>query len=100
MLFRIHNGRKVWIDIIRNHQQLEEKNRLYICDLHFKPDDVQKHRKKTVLRKEAVPSLKYVLVFTNWHENVFRPLFRRNSVNHLFSKLIVSKFQTKAIIRK
>lgn len=62
--FRIHDGRKDWINIIRRHQSINESGRLlFICDLHFNPSDIQKHRTKTVLQKNAVPNIGYEFIF-------------------------------------
>lgn len=59
-MHRINDGRKEWIAIIKRHQALNGRYKIYICDLHFKQSDVQKFAKKCVLRKGSVPNLRYI----------------------------------------
>lgn len=51
---------KEWIAEIKRYQSLNENGDLYVCDLHFNPNDITKNTKKTILRKNAVPSIPYV----------------------------------------
>lgn len=58
--FRITVARKEWINIIKQHQSINENHKLYICDLHFNPEDIKVKNSKTSLLKNAVPHIKYV----------------------------------------
>lgn len=56
-LSRINGSRSEWICLIKNQQTLDEDRKLYICDLHFALNDMQKSNKKWLLKKNAVPNL-------------------------------------------
>lgn len=53
MSFRINSSREHWIDKIKVQQVLNDSVRLFVCDLHFAPTDIQRHKTKTVLKKNA-----------------------------------------------
>lgn len=63
--FRINNGRKEWINVIKMHQPLNEIDGLYVCDLHFDPENIQKHKTKVTLRRNARLNIGYVLNYFN-----------------------------------
>lgn len=46
---------------------------LYICDLHFNPGDITKHKTKIVLKKDAFPKLGYKFIFHR-DEKTFMPI--------------------------
>lgn len=56
--FRINDAKNEWKNIIRQHQELNKTGKLYICDLHFNEEDIQRHKTKTTLRKNAIPQFK------------------------------------------
>lgn len=49
------------MSIIRNYQTLDSNHRLYICDLHFDPNNLQRKNGKFILQKSAEPAFLYVL---------------------------------------
>lgn len=56
-----------WINVITNYQIIPQNQRLFICDLHFDVNDIKLHAKKTVLRKNAVPAIKYDIYAQYYH---------------------------------
>lgn len=70
--YTVNDGRKSWIDIIKNHQPINENIQLYVCDLHFNPSDIRMGRTKSTLRRGAVPNIKYVPRFTVDSEDYIR----------------------------
>lgn len=49
-----------WLDVIRAYQPVEVGKALYICDLHFRPNDLLKNGKYLRPKKQILPHLKYV----------------------------------------
>lgn len=51
------------MNLIENHQELDETHKLYLCELHFKPADIKRFSTKTVLQKDAIPILYVKKIF-------------------------------------
>lgn len=98
--FRIHDGRKEWLNLIRQNQSIDENGRLlYICDLHFNPSDIRKYTTKTVLQKNAAPNIGYELIFYRIIKAIdsFSFLFFFNSIS--FMDISVYKSQMKTVVQ-
>lgn len=45
--------------MIQNHQQIEEKKKNYICDLHFCPNDLIRNGDNLRPKKNVIPFIRY-----------------------------------------
>lgn len=59
---RINDSRKQWVEIIQQHQPLDVNSPLFICDLHFRPEDIKWVGFKPFLNVDAVLTIKYILI--------------------------------------
>lgn len=78
LLFSIHDGRKDWINIIKENQSLNENHRLFVCDLHFNPNAIVKGKKNTILKKGETPSIGYACILSLTHFVITHLIFSNN----------------------
>lgn len=53
--------RQKWIPIIAAQQRLKKGKSIYICDLHFDPNDLVKNGKTLRPKKNILPRMRYIL---------------------------------------
>lgn len=54
--------RQRWVPVIQAHQELVAGKTIYVCDLHFRPDDLIKNGRTWRPKKNVLPQLRYLTV--------------------------------------
>lgn len=61
-IFRIKGeDRQRWKSMIQEHQKIDEKKSIYICDLHFNRNDLVQNGKSLRPKKNILPFLRYII---------------------------------------
>lgn len=57
LFFRITTERQEWIKVIQSKQTLDTEKKIYICELHFDPNDLVRNGKNLRPKNGVVPKL-------------------------------------------
>lgn len=68
--------RQKWIPMIQKHQTLNLNQTIYICDLHFNPNDLYRHGDSLRPKKNVSPQFWYRYISDSFESSLFFQIFQ------------------------